>query len=136
MACGEFGMGRMSEPLEIVLTTRLFFFNQLAFKRQRALVTAGPTYEAIDPVRFIGNRSSGKQGHAIARALTAIRVANTTLISGPTQTNLIQMGFVSYMLNQRVEMLSACEAALPADIAVCAAAVSDWRVESYSGIKN
>jgi phosphopantothenoylcysteine decarboxylase/phosphopantothenate--cysteine ligase len=92
----------------------------------RALVTSGPTHEAIDPVRFIANRSSGKQGHAIAAALAAAG-AEVTLVSGP-----VQEPDPSEVLVVRVEsaaqMLEACQAALPVDVAICAAAVADWRV--------
>jgi phosphopantothenoylcysteine decarboxylase/phosphopantothenate--cysteine ligase len=133
MACREFGMGRMSEPLEIVDKLDSFFSTNLPLKGKRALVTSGPTFEAIDPVRFIGNRSSGKQGHAIARALAALG-CQTTLISGPTQQT-DPMGVCVVHVESAREMLSACETALPADIAVCAAAVSDWRVESEVGSK-
>ena len=133
MACREFGMGRMSEPLEIVDKLGSFFSTNLPLKGKRALVTSGPTFEAIDPVRFIGNRSSGKQGHAIARALAALG-CQTTLISGPTQQT-DPMGVCVVHVESAREMLSACETALPADIAVCAAAVSDWRAESEVGSK-
>jgi phosphopantothenoylcysteine decarboxylase/phosphopantothenate--cysteine ligase len=128
MACGEFGMGRMSEPLEILTGLETVFAANQPLRGKRALVTSGPTFEAIDPVRFIGNRSSGKQGHAIARALGALG-CQTTLISGPThQTDPAGVSVIHVETAQ--EMLLACEAALPADIAVCAAAVSDWRVEN------
>lgn len=133
MACGEFGMGRMSEPLDIVAQLESFFTANLPLKGKRALVTSGPTFEAIDPVRFIGNRSSGKQGHAIARALSALG-CQTTLISGPTQQPDPAGVSVVHVESAR-EMLSACEAALPSDIAVCAAAVSDWRAETEVGSK-
>ncbi len=127
MACGEYGVGRMSEPLEITAAVSRFFDRSLPLLGKHAIVTSGPTYEAIDPVRFIGNRSSGKQGHAIAGALAALG-CKTTLITGPTQEPDPNGVDVVHVEAAR-EMLSACEAALPADIAVCAAAVSDWRVE-------
>ena len=128
MACGEFGMGRMSDPIEILTMIKLSFPTNQPLKGKRALVTSGPTFEAIDPVRFIGNRSSGKQGHAIALALGALG-CQTTLISGPTgQPDPAGLSVIHVESAQ--EMLSACEKALPADIAVCTAAVSDWRVES------
>jgi len=133
MACGEFGMGRMSEPLDILTGLETFFAAPQPLKGKRALVTSGPTYEAIDPVRFIGNRSSGKQGHAIARALGALG-CQTTLISGPTQQP-DPAGVSVVHIESAQEMLSACVAALPADIAVCAAAVSDWRVKIKAGSK-
>ena len=133
MACGEFGMGRMSEPPEILIGIKNFFSTNQPLSGKRALVTSGPTFEAIDPVRFIGNRSSGKQGHAIANALEALG-CHTTLITGPTRQPDPARVFVIHVESAK-EMLSACEAALPADIAVCAAAVSDWRVESILGSK-
>jgi phosphopantothenoylcysteine decarboxylase/phosphopantothenate--cysteine ligase len=127
LACGEVGAGRMAEPeaivkkIEAVLGT-----GYLALKGIKALVTSGPTHEAIDPVRYIANRSSGKQGHAIARALAAAG-AKVTLVSGPTA--LPDPAGVSVKhVTTAAEMLAACEKALPADIAVCAAAVGDWRV--------
>ncbi|MCZ6861524.1 MAG: bifunctional phosphopantothenoylcysteine decarboxylase/phosphopantothenate synthase, partial [Alphaproteobacteria bacterium] len=93
----------------------------------QALVTSGPTYEAIDPVRFIGNRSSGKQGHAIAIALARLGAA-TTLVSGPS-AEPDPPGLTTVHIESAAEMLEACLAALPADVAVCAAAVGDWRVD-------
>jgi phosphopantothenoylcysteine decarboxylase/phosphopantothenate--cysteine ligase len=94
-------------------------------KGRRALVTSGPTHEAIDPVRFIANRSSGKQGHAIARAFHRLG-ADTTLVSGPVgQPDPV--GVETVHVESATDMLAACEKVLPADVAVCAAAVSDWR---------
>ncbi len=123
MACNETGLGRMSEP-EDILEAVITFFHERPLKGYRALVTSGPTYEAIDPVRFIGNRSSGKQGHAIAAAL-ALAGADVTLVSGPTA--LPDPADVKTVhIESAAQMLAACESALPADIAVCAAAVSDW----------
>jgi phosphopantothenoylcysteine decarboxylase/phosphopantothenate--cysteine ligase len=125
MACGEYGMGRMAEPEAILAAINGFFLNGKRLSGHHALVTSGPTHEAIDPVRYIANRSSGKQGHAIASAL-AVLGAKTTLVSGPT--NLPDPPGVSVVRVQSArDMLNACEAALPADIAVCAAAVADWR---------
>lgn len=125
MACGEYGMGRMAEPEAILAAINSFFLNGKRLSGRHALVTSGPTHEAIDPVRYIANRSSGKQGHAIAAALVALG-AKTTLVSGPT--NLPDPPGVSVVRVQSArDMLEACEAALPADIAVCAAAVADWR---------
>jgi phosphopantothenoylcysteine decarboxylase/phosphopantothenate--cysteine ligase len=98
-----------------------------ALDGRRALVTSGPTQEPIDPVRFIANRSSGKQGHAIAAALARLGAA-TTLISGPT-VEPDPPGVTVVHVGTAREMLAACEAALPADVAVCAAAVADWRAE-------
>jgi phosphopantothenoylcysteine decarboxylase/phosphopantothenate--cysteine ligase len=134
MACGEFGPGRMAEPEEIAaaVAARLDGGSSPMAGR-KILVTSGPTYEAIDPVRFIGNRSSGKQGHAIAAAL-AQRGAHVTLVSGPTgQPD--PAGVSTVHVESAVEMMAACEAALPADAAICAAAVADWRVAKVQGNK-
>ena len=125
MACGEYGMGRVAEPAYILAAIQSFFQASNRLMGQRALVTSGPTHEAIDPVRYIANRSSGKQGHAIAAALAAMG-AETTLVSGPT--NLPDPAGVHMVHVQSARnMLDACESALPAHIAVCAAAVADWR---------
>ena len=125
MACGEFGFGRMAEPAEILGAIEAYFGAAAPLAGRHALVTSGPTYEALDPVRFIGNRSSGRQGHAIAQALAGLG-ARTTLVSGPTA--LPDPGGVSVVrVESAREMLAACEKALPCDVAVCAAAVSDWR---------
>ena len=129
MACGEYGPGRMAEPGEIAAAIRkqlgaLDAARPLAGKS--ALVTSGPTHEPIDPVRYIANRSSGKQGHAIAAALAALG-ARVTLISGPVAVPT-PPGVTFVPVETAREMLAAAEAALPADIAVCAAAVADWRV--------
>ncbi len=126
MACGEYGMGRMTDTLDIVAALEDFFAEGNTLAGKRALVTSGPTYEPIDPVRYIANRSSGKQGHAIAAALAALG-AETTLISGPTRLP-DPVGVTSVHVESAAEMLAACEAALPVDVAVCAAAVCDWRV--------
>ena len=129
MACGEFGPGRMAEPLEIVVAIE----NALAAQSPgplsgvRALVTAGPTQEPLDPVRFIANRSSGKQGYAIADAF-ARAGADTTLISGPVDIAAPERVKLLKVETAR-EMLAACEATLPADVAVFTAAVADWRPE-------
>ena len=128
LAEGETGMGRMAEPLEIVAAIEEFFGGIAALKGKRALVTSGPTHEPIDPVRFIANRSSGKQGHAIAAAL-ARAGADTVLVSGPSNEPDPPGARVLRVGSAR-EMLAACQASLPADIAVCAAAVADWRVEA------
>ena len=126
MACGEYGLGRLSEPDNIAAAVSDFFQSSAPLSGRRALVTSGPTHEPIDPVRYIANRSSGRQGHAIAAAL-ASRGATTTLVSGPT--NLPDPpGVTVVRVESARDMLAACEAALPADVAVCAAAVADWRV--------
>jgi phosphopantothenoylcysteine decarboxylase/phosphopantothenate--cysteine ligase len=124
MACGEFGLGRMSEPEDIFKAIQSFFFDR-PLKGLKAIITSGPTFEAIDPVRFLGNRSSGKQGHAIASALEKAG-AHVTLISGPVSIPA-PANVTTIAVESAQDMLKACEAALPADIAICAAAVSDWR---------
>ncbi|MBS0638275.1 MAG: bifunctional phosphopantothenoylcysteine decarboxylase/phosphopantothenate--cysteine ligase CoaBC [Acetobacteraceae bacterium] len=129
MACNEFGPGRMSEPPAIVaaigslLTSRA---RPLAGKH--AIVTSGPTHEPIDPVRYIANRSSGRQGHAIAAALADLG-ARVTLVSGPV-TVPDPPGVAVRRIESAAEMLDACQTALPADVAVFAAAVADWRVDN------
>src|SRR5262249_41641720 len=106
MACGEFGPGRMAEPNEIVTAVESAFASTGALTGVQALVTAGPTQEPIDPVRFIANRSSGKQGYAIAGALAALG-ANTTLVSGPTNLSPPHgVKFVPVMTAH--EMMAAC----------------------------
>lgn len=134
MACGEYGPGRMAEPLEILSAAEaLLGAGTGPLAGLKALVTSGPTHEPIDPVRYIANRSSGKQGHAIAAALARLG-AETLLISGPV--NLPDpLGVSTKHVETAREMLAACEAALPADIAVCAAAVADWRVDNEAGQK-
>ncbi|MFP4313205.1 MAG: bifunctional phosphopantothenoylcysteine decarboxylase/phosphopantothenate--cysteine ligase CoaBC [Alphaproteobacteria bacterium] len=132
MACGEFGLGRMVEPENILTALKEFFFEK-PLKGYKALVTSGPTYEPIDPVRFLGNRSSGKQGHAIAQAL-AEAGADVTLISGPVSLPAPPNVHTISVQTAR-DMLEACEDALPADIAICAAAVSDWAVQNPSADK-
>jgi phosphopantothenoylcysteine decarboxylase / phosphopantothenate---cysteine ligase len=133
LADGETGPGRMAEPLEIVAAIEDFFRSGNSLAGRRALVTSGPTFEPIDPVRFIGNRSSGKQGHAIAAALAA-RGAETVLVSGPSHEP-DPAGVRIVRVETAREMLAACEAALPVEIAVCAAAVADWRVADAAGHK-
>jgi phosphopantothenoylcysteine decarboxylase/phosphopantothenate--cysteine ligase len=133
MACGEYGPGRMAEPHEIVAAVVGWFGVSAPLAGRRALVTSGPTHEPIDPVRYIANRSSGKQGHAIAAAL-ARRGAATTLVSGPTHL-ADPAGVTVVRVETAREMLAACQAALPADVAVCAAAVADWRIDQAAGQK-
>ncbi|WP_420562446.1 bifunctional phosphopantothenoylcysteine decarboxylase/phosphopantothenate--cysteine ligase CoaBC [Thalassobaculum sp.] len=134
MACGEYGYGRMAEPLEIVAAAEAYFAERSGpLAGKKAIVTSGPTHEPIDPVRYIANRSSGKQGHAIARALAALG-AEVTLVSGPTREP-DPAGVKTVPIESARDMLAACEAALPADIVVCAAAVADWRVASEAGQK-
>lgn len=126
LACGEVGAGRMAEPAAILAAIEDHFAERTSLDGRRALVTSGPTQEPIDPVRFIANRSSGRQGHAIAAAL-ARRGAATVLVSGPT-SEPDPAGVEVRRVETAEEMLAACRAALPVDIAVCAAAVSDWKV--------
>ncbi len=121
---GERGVGRMAEPEEI-RDAALAILNDGPLKGKKAIVTAGPTIEALDPVRFLSNRSSGKQGYAIASAL-AQQGADVTLVTGPTAIPP-PPGVYVRRVESAAEMLSACEAALPADIAVMVAAVADWR---------
>lgn len=121
---GERGVGRMAEP-EQIRDAALALLADGPLKGRRALVTAGPTLEAIDPVRFISNRSSGKQGYAIAAALAELG-ADVTLVSGPT--NLAAPAGVNRVsVESAKQMLAASEAALPLDVAVMVAAVADWR---------
>lgn len=129
LACGEIGTGRLADVMDIVAAVEGFFAGQAGPKPlagRHAIVTSGPTWEAIDPVRYIANRSSGKQGHAIAAALAKLG-ARTTLVSGPTEQ--ANPGGVDVVrIESARQMYDACHAALPADVAVCAAAVADWRV--------
>ena len=132
MACGETGLGRMGETNTLARSIREQLDRRsppaLPLLGKSILVTAGPTHEKIDPVRYIANHSSGKQGYAIAA--TAARMgANVTLVSGPTQLeqpNGVRLARVT----TATEMLESVLAALPADIAICAAAVADWRVKN------
>lgn len=126
MACNEYGMGRMAEVDDILAALAAFFGESSRLAGRRALVTSGPTFEPIDPVRYIANRSSGKQGHAIAAALASLG-AETTLIAGPSH-EADPPGVRVVRVETAADMLAACQAALPADIAVCAAAVADWRI--------
>jgi len=135
MACGEYGLGRMSEPMTIVEAIENHFAGPGArpLAGRRALVTSGPTREAIDPVRYLSNHSSGKQGHAIAAALAGLG-AETSLITGPVA--LPDPAGVSVVhVESAADMLVACQAALPAEIVVCAAAVSDWRIATAASEK-
>jgi phosphopantothenoylcysteine decarboxylase/phosphopantothenate--cysteine ligase len=125
LACGEVGFGRMAEPAEIIAAIENFFATGAPLAGRRALVTSGPTFEPIDPVRFLGNRSSGRQGHAIAAAL-ARRGAATVLVSGPT-AEPDPAGVEIRRVETAQQMLAAAESVLPVDVAVCAAAVADWR---------
>lgn len=137
---GERGEGRMAEPLEIVAAVEerlgappLRTPSSGPLSGRRAIVTSGPTHEPIDPVRYIANRSSGRQGHAIAAALARLG-ADVTLVSGPV-TLADPQGVTVVRVETAVEMRDAALAALPADIAVMVAAVADWRVADVSGGK-
>ncbi|MCX7587158.1 bifunctional phosphopantothenoylcysteine decarboxylase/phosphopantothenate--cysteine ligase CoaBC [Phenylobacterium sp. 58.2.17] len=135
MACGEYGFGRLAEPPAIFEAIMAALAGPAArpLAGKRAIVTAGPTAEPIDPVRVLTNRSSGKQGFAIAQALAELG-AEVTLVAGPVAVPT-PAGVRRVDIETAREMLAACEAALPADIAVCVAAVSDWRPESAAGTK-
>ncbi len=134
MACNEFGFGRMAEPAEILAAIETALSDG-PLSGRHVIVTSGPTHEPIDPVRYLANRSSGRQGHAIATALAALG-ARVTLVSGPVSVP-DPAGVAMRRVETAAEMLAACQAALPADAAVFAAAVADWRVavESSSKIK-
>ncbi|UYN94760.1 MAG: bifunctional phosphopantothenoylcysteine decarboxylase/phosphopantothenate--cysteine ligase CoaBC [Enhydrobacter sp.] len=126
MACNEHGPGRMSEPQEIVAAAEAILTAGRPLAGRRAVVTSGPTREAIDPVRYISNHSSGKQGHAIAAALARLG-AEVTLVSGPVAL-VDPVGMTTVHVDSADQMLSACQAVGTIDIAVCAAAVADWKV--------
>ncbi len=126
MACNEFGAGRLAEPPAILAAIESLLAGPKPLAGKHAIVTSGPTHEPIDPVRYIANRSSGRQGHAIAAALAELG-ARVTLVSGPV-TVPDPAGVTVRPVESAREMLEACQAALPADIAVFAAAVADWRV--------
>lgn len=130
MACGEFGTGRMQEPDQILNAVINHFSANKPLAGLSAIVTSGPTYEPIDPVRYIGNKSSGKQGHALASALNNMG-ASVTLITGPVNLQDPQ-GIKTIHVQTAQEMLNFCENSLPADIFIGAAAVSDWRIKEIS----
>jgi phosphopantothenoylcysteine decarboxylase / phosphopantothenate---cysteine ligase len=135
MACGEYGPGRMAEPGEIIeaIERALILADRQLLKGRKVVITAGPTHEPIDPVRYIANRSSGRQGYALAAAAAA-RGAETVLISGPT--NLTPPPGVHVVQVRTAEdMLKAAEQQLPADMAIFAAAVTDWRIANVSDEK-
>ena len=133
MACNEHGPGRMSEPEEIVAAIEGLLGESRALAGKRAVVTSGPTREAIDPVRYISNHSSGKQGHAIALALARLG-ADVTLVSGPVAVP-DPPGVATVHVDSADQMLAACLAAGPIDIAVCAAAVADWKAAAPANSK-
>ena len=127
MACGDYGPGRMSEPDEIADKAESIL-RQGPLNSIRAIITSGPTYEAIDPVRFIGNRSSGAQGSAIASALARLG-ADVTFITGPSTVNYPD-GVKVVRVETADEMFLAVNEALPAEVAIFVAAVSDWKIEN------
>jgi phosphopantothenoylcysteine decarboxylase/phosphopantothenate--cysteine ligase len=135
MACGEYGEGKMSSPRQIFAYLKSYFDNRdLVIKKKiSALVTTGPTREYLDPVRYISNESSGKQGYEIALALTKLGV-KTTLIAGPTSINFSKDVNVKKIINAD-EMMSAVQRLLPVDIAICAAAVSDFKPKNKNKTK-
>jgi phosphopantothenoylcysteine decarboxylase/phosphopantothenate--cysteine ligase len=131
---GEAGVGRMAEPLEIAAAVEAMLApRQRPLAGRTAVVTSGPTHEPIDPVRYIANRSSGRQGHAIAAALAELG-ADVTLVSGPVSIP-DPAGVTTRHVETAREMMSAVEALLPADIGVFVAAVADWRTETSLGQK-
>ena len=134
MACGEIGAGRMAEPHEILAAIEARLLPPARpLAGVRAVVTSGPTREPLDPVRFLSNHSSGRQGHAIARALAEVG-AEETLVSGPV-AEPDPLGVRTEHVETARQMLAAVEAALPVEVAVCAAAVADWRPAGLSGGK-
>ena len=135
MACGEFGPGRLAEPEDILhaIEAALSGPGARPLAGRRALVTAGPTVEPLDPVRVLTNLSSGKQGYAVAGALADLG-ADVILVSGPTALTTPR-GVRQVDVQTAEDMLRACQASLPADIAVCVAAVADWRPERPSPVK-
>ena len=133
MACGEFGEGKMTEPKEILETIEIYFESLNKNNKYKALVTAGPTKEYIDPVRFITNRSSGKQGYALAKSL-AKKGFKTTLISGPTNLE-VDNNINLVKVETANEMLKATKDNLPTDVAIFSAAVSDYKIKEEKNYK-
>ena len=133
MACGEYGQGKMTEPIEIVGSIELYFSNLKKNNNFKALVTSGPTHEYIDPVRYISNRSSGKQGHEIAKSLKK-NGFETTLVSGPTNLEPIS-GINQINVNSAEEMFKAVLNCLPTDVAIFSAAVSDFKIKNKEKYK-
>jgi phosphopantothenoylcysteine decarboxylase/phosphopantothenate--cysteine ligase len=130
MACGEFGFGRLAEPATILAAIAQVLGAAGPLAGQHAIVTSGPTHEPIDPVRYLGNRSSGRQGHAIAAALAALG-ARVTLVTGPVAIP-DPAGVTTIHIETAAHMLDAVTAHLPADIAICAAAVADWSAAEFA----
>ena len=133
MACGEYGEGKMSDPIDIFNEINNFLSYQIKNKKIKALVTAGPTNEYIDPVRFITNKSSGKQGYEIAKSLSK-RGFDTTLISGPTNLN-IDKDINLIKVETAEEMFKATQKNLPTDIAIFSAAVADYKIDKKNKYK-
>ena len=133
MACGEYGEGKMTEPIEIIKEIEFYFNNKSKNNKLKALVTAGPTQEYIDPVRFITNRSSGKQGYAIAKSFRD-NGFDTTLISGETNLNPIN-GIKFISVKTAEEMFRETLNNLPVDVAVFSAAVADYKIKNYNNEK-
>ena len=133
MACGEYGEGKMVEPLEIIKYLEKYFSNINNNKKMKALVTAGPTRENIDPVRYISNESSGKQGYEIARALKD-NGFETTLVSGPTNLKPIE-GVKNIKIKTAEEMYNNVLESLPVDVAIFSAAVADWKIKNIENKK-
>jgi len=133
MACGEYGQGKMTEPKEIIDIIKQYFFNLKKNNKLKALVTAGPTQEYIDPVRYISNRSSGKQGYEIAKSLKK-NGFETTLVTGPTKLEPIS-GINQINVNTAEEMFNAVLDNLPADVAIFSAAVSDFKIKNKEKYK-
>ena len=127
MACGEYGPGRMAEPIDIADAVQSYFFGAIQgpLTGRKVLVTAGPTHESLDPVRYIANRSTGKQGYALAAALRDLG-AEVTVISGPTHIAKPK-GVTLINVETAREMLEATQSALPAECVICCAAVCDYR---------
>ena len=133
MACGEYGQGKMTEPLITINYLDRYFKNLLNNSKLTALVTAGPTHEYIDPIRYMTNRSSGKQGYEIAKCLQEFGI-ETTLITGPTNLSSLE-GIKTIKVKSGEEMFKRTLENLPSDIAIFSAAVSDWKVKNYSNTK-
>ncbi len=130
MACNEYGYGRLAEPPAILAAIEALLSPGRPLSGKHVLVTSGPTHEPIDPVRYIANRSSGRQGHAIAAAVAALG-ARVTLVTGPVMVP-DPVNVTVLHVESAQQMLDACQNALPVDVAVFAAAVADWRVAGAS----
>lgn len=133
MACGETGTGRMPEATELFAAIDSFLNAEKPLAGMKVLITAGPTYEPIDPVRFVGNRSSGKQGQSLAKAFATLG-ADVTLVTGPTHLKPLP-NIKTIQIETGAQMLESSQKSLPADIAIFAAAVADWTPEIYQTSK-